>query len=96
MSENIGRILPIGDGSNYRIRCINETKYSSKWILEEFIKRKFLWWEWEEWDTLIFTTNYGAGDTTHECVFKKRHEEPDIDVIYQAEGELDFLGLEYE
>jgi len=92
--DNVGDIIIIGDGSLYRLYCYNVTSYSSHWILQVFTHHKFLWWEWDRWDMLEYSTNYGAGDTYH-CVELKRKGDTNEELLWQAEAELDFLGLDY-
>jgi hypothetical protein len=93
----IGKIIPIGDGTNYRMKCYLINEYSSWWILEYFAKHRFLWWRWSEWRTHYCYTNYGAGETEHDFTVKKTYKEDDDDecVMYCGEGELDFLGIDY-
>jgi hypothetical protein len=44
---------------------------------------------------LKIITNFGAGDTEHEFTIKREPTDTDQDLIWCAEAELDFLGLEY-
>ncbi len=94
--EEVNRIIAIGDGTQYQMRCFSVGKYSSKWILEHFVHNRFLWWTWSKWEVLIGYTNFGAGETEQIFDVRKRHDEDDEVVMYAGEGELDFLGLEYK
>lgn len=94
-NDKIGDIIPIGDGNIYQLYCYQVGVYSSWWTVQHFINRKFLWWKWTEWTVFEFTTNYGAGETKHTIELKHK-DETDEELVWQAEMELDFLGVDYK
>jgi len=93
--DKVGDVIAIGDGIFYRLYCYNVTSYYSYWILQVYEHHKFLWWKWEGWEEFEFSTNYGAGETIHHFI-TKRKDNPHEELVWQAELELDFLGIEYE
>jgi hypothetical protein len=95
VTDKVGDTIPIGDGSLYRLYCYDVWKYSSQWTIQVYQDHKVLWWEWSGWEVLKFITNYGAGKTTHEIEIKRKGE-TDQELIWIAESELEFLGLDYE
>ena len=92
-SNDLGRIIQIND--EFRLRCIILNRRTTTWILESFCHERFLFWKWTEWKALKIITNFGAGDTEHEFTIKREPTDTDQDLIWCAEAELDFLGLEY-
>lgn len=93
--ETINRVINIGNGSLFRMRCCKINLRSSSWVLEEFVEKGILWWKKKKWVTLILYTNYGWGEVQHDYIYKKQPGDNDETVMYNGEGQLDFLGIEY-
>ena len=96
--RHVGDILSIGTDGQYRLICTYSGKTRSKWLIEEFRTRSFLWWKWSGWETFEYALGYGIAGYSygHTETFWIDHEESDEDLTLWAESNLEFLGINIE
>lgn len=96
MARNVGDIIPIGTDGQFRLICTYSGRRKSKWLVQQFINHKFLWWKWSGWETFEYALGYGIAGYSygHTETYWLDHDECNDELIWNAEYSLEFLDIE--